>query len=453
MRLNTKFTLYFTVSKLLLFGLFLLLLPIIFNWYSRYTIDRFLHTQQEMVFENIQFNGLDYYLQGDNSFGSYAMLKEDYIAIQQVDSAAAHLGPAKINVEQRVIDRDTIVYRILHRYFQVQKKSYLLEIGRSQKSIQMYASILQQVALQILVVLLILTVLIDYFYGQYLLKPLQEIIRRRLSKRTFPFVIDQEPLSTTTIDFKLLDEKLRELMEMATTAYQREKEFTANASHELVTPISIMRSKLENLLDQESISEEIREKLEGTMTTLERLHSIVRTLLFLARVEGGQYERGERVDLKQLVEDVLEELQPMMESRQISLSLALDTITLEGQHRQLLFHVVYNIVNNAIQYSHPGGAISIYQQRRLQGLSLFIRDNGIGMDNEQLNKVFNRFHVRQAHGHGLGLAIVKGIADFLQIKVAIRSEKGQGTVVELFFHTMTTPLKTPQSPSDEGESL
>lgn len=170
MKLNTKFTFYFAISKLIIFGLFLSILPFFFNWYAQYSIDRGLRKQQDKVFDNIRTNGLDYYFQGDKSYGSYTMLKEDYIAIQTVGKDSARLGPATIAMEQRIVDTDTINYRILHRFFEANGQMYLLEIGRSQNSISMYADILQQVALVILVILLLITISIDYFYGRHLLK-------------------------------------------------------------------------------------------------------------------------------------------------------------------------------------------------------------------------------------------------------------------------------------------
>lgn len=434
MRLNTKFTLYFALSKLILFGLFLLVLPFLFNWYSRYTIDSFLHSQQHKVFDNIRLNGLGHYLQGESTYGSYTMLKEDYVAIQSVQKDSTKLGPAIINIERRVVDNDTIDYRILHRFFEIDGQLYSLEIGRSQSSISIYADILQQVALGILVVLLLVTISIDYFYGRHLLRPLQDIIRIRLTEQSFPFQLSFKPIKTSTVDFRLLDDKLCELMKRATLAYVREKEFTANASHELLTPISILRGKIENMLLLESLSAEAQERLLSSMRTLERLNGIVRTLLFLARVDSGQYQRKDTVLMASLLHTVCEELFSLMEEKDIVLSVEIpSTLHIIKQHQQLIFQLFYNLINNAVQYNRQKGWIRIIGRESLEYYIIDIADNGVGMSEEQVGKLFDRFQTKQSNGHGLGLSIVKSIANFLNIEIRISSSEKHGTTISLLF--------------------
>lgn len=434
MKLNTKFTLYFAISKLLIFGLFLCTLPILFNWYAQYSIDKFLHHQQDKVFDNIRINGLDYYLQGEENYGSYTMLKEDYIAIQTVNGDSANLSPAVINIEKRIVESDTLSYRILHRFFEADGEMYLLEIGRSQNSISMYADILQQVALGILIILLLTTVSIDYLYGQHLLKPLQRIIQLRLTEQRFPFSLNFRPIKTSTTDFRLLDERLCELMTRATNAYVREKDFTANASHELLTPISILRGKIENTLNQESLSAAVQDKLLSSLHTLERLNGIVRTLLLLARVDSGQYERSETVLLAPLLHEICRELEPLLDEKDLQVTIQIpEGLHLMEQHGQLLFQLFYNLINNAIQYNYQSGRIKITGRKSAEHYIVEIIDSGIGMDEAQMATLFNRFLTKQSSGNGLGLSIVKSIADFLGIAISVTGTAGEGTTVVLFF--------------------
>ena len=442
MRLNTKLTLYFAISKLLIFGLFLSALPFFFNWYAQYSIDRVLREQQHKVFDNIRINGLDYYFQGDKNYGSYTMLKEDYIAIQTAGKDTTRLSPATINIEQRVVDKDTINYRILHRFFEANGQMYLLEIGRSQNSISMYSDILQQVAFVILIVLLLITISIDYFYGRGLLNPLQDIIQFRLTEQTFPFSLKFKSIKTSTTDFRLLDKRLCELMIRATKAYVREKEFTSNASHELLTPISILRGKIENLLSQDISPLEAQDKLLSALQTLERLNGIVRTLLLLARVDSGQYERNETVLAGQLLEEICEELRPLMDDKEIKVQFELPaTLYICNQHRQLLFQLFYNLINNAIQYNRQSGWIKIIGSESTEKYIIDISDSGIGMNKAQITKIFDRFQTKQSTGHGLGLSIVKSIADFLDINIEVSASKKCGTTISLLFEKSLIVLK------------
>ncbi|WP_164111743.1 MULTISPECIES: sensor histidine kinase [Sphingobacterium] len=444
MKLNSKFTLYFALSKLLIFGLFLLILPWLFSFYARYSIDGVLKKQQHAVFDNIRHYGLQHYLQGDSSFGSYTMLKEDYIALQQVQADSSLPGSFSIANEARIIDRDTIEYRILHRYFEADGTTYLLEIGRSETSIRLYAALLQKVALGILGLLLITTVTIDYFYGTHILRPLRDIVRLRLQHQSFPFTAASQPISTSTLDFQLLDQRLRELMAQATAAYTREKEFTANASHELLTPIAVLRSKLENLLDTPSLSDAVIDKLQSSLHTLDRLQGLVRTLLFLARVDSGEYSRTETVHLHPLLQDIISELQLFMDAKSLSLNMTVDPqLRISHQHRQLLFQLLYNLIHNAIQYNVQGGRVDIRGSFSADKFKLCIQDTGIGMDATQTEKLFQRFH-RLAVGNGLGLSIAKSIADFLAIDIQVHSEKQRGTTIYLLFEAQDCQAYEPQ---------
>ena len=106
MKLNHKLNAYFALSKLIILGLFIILLPIIFNWYSVYTIDEFLKLQRNEAFQNIKENGLNFYLEGEDAYGSYTMLKDDYVAIQEV-APNAFKGVKEIENQIRVIGKDT----------------------------------------------------------------------------------------------------------------------------------------------------------------------------------------------------------------------------------------------------------------------------------------------------------------------------------------------------------
>ncbi|WP_343561392.1 HAMP domain-containing sensor histidine kinase [Sphingobacterium sp.] len=434
MKLNTKFTLYFAFSKLLIFGFFLCILPIVFSWYTQYSIDKFLHGQENKVFDKIRENGMEYYLQGEQNYGSYTMLKEDYIAIQTTRADSSDLGPSHIDNQRRIVESDTLNYRILHRFFEADGKMYLLEIGRSQHSISLYAAILQQVALVILMVLFLLTISVDYFYGRHLLSPLQRIIRYRLSEQQFPFDLEFKAIPTTTTDFRLLDEHLCDLMQRATHAYTREKDFTANASHELLTPISILRGKIENMLIQPDLNLELQEKLLSSLQTLDRLNGIVKTLLFLARVDSGQYPRTQEVFIRSLLTRVTEELEPLMGEKQIHLSIEVPKdLALAHQHEELLFHLFHNLINNAIVYNRPQGWINISHNCDGTNHQIIISDSGVGMTANELENLFQRFRSKYSKGNGLGMSIVKSIADFLQINIQIDSKPEDGTTVYLHF--------------------
>ena len=160
MKLLSKLTLYNAISKTVIVLLFIWLLPTLVNdVVSAYT-NYYLKEQKKKVLDNIQKNGIDYYLGGDSSYGSYAMLKEEYISLEP----APGLPVDTILTSKRIVENDTLTYRLLNYVFTYRNKKYLLEIGRTTASITQYNRPLQRVALYVLAGLIALTLIIDLIF-------------------------------------------------------------------------------------------------------------------------------------------------------------------------------------------------------------------------------------------------------------------------------------------------
>lgn len=432
MKLNHKLNLYFALSKLIIIGLFILLLPAIFNWYSVYTIDKFLKLQRNEAFQNIKANGLDFYLEGSDAYGSYTMLKDDYIAIQQTvpDSLIAL---KEIEDQVRIIDRDTAEYRILKNVFTHNNKYYILEIGRSRETIELYSSLLQQVGLALLLILFVITIILDFYFSRQALRPFWSIIDKRLIKQEFPFDLNFSPIKTTTSDFIFLDTSLKALMESTTKAFNREREFTANASHELLTPISILRSKIENMMIDKDLTEMQALKLSEMDNTLDRMGRIVKSLLLLARIDSGQYKKTDKIRLHDVLSDIISELSPLLEDQNINVHMAIkEDVQFAGMNQELIFHLFYNLINNAIRYNKPGGSIEIRDKYLKNAYQILIIDSGQGIPTAALDTIFDRFSHHEGSGrHGLGMSIVKSIADYFNIKIKVTSKLHHGTTIKL----------------------
>ena len=432
MKLNHKLNIYFALSKLIIIGLFILLLPLIFNWYSVYTIDKFLRLQRDEAFQNIKTNGLDFYLEGSDTYGSYTMLKDDYIAIQHVVPDSL-IGLKEIEDQIRIIDRDTAEYRILKNVFTHNKKYYILEIGRSRETIELYSSLLQHVGLVLLFILFFITIILDFYCSRRLLRPFWSIIDKRLLGQEFPFDLNFSPIKTTTADFIFLDQSLKALMESTTKAFNREREFTANASHELLTPISILRGKIENMMIDKDLSEKQAVKLSDMVNTLDRLGRIVKSLLLLARIDSGQYKKTDSISPYQILSEIISELSPMLEDKNITVRIAVkQDLQFDGVNQELIFHLFYNLINNAIRYNKPGGTIEIKDEYVGKSCRISIADTGQGIEPDDLQNIFSRFsHYEGSGRHGLGMSIVKSIADYFDIKIDVSSKPKTGTTISL----------------------
>lgn len=435
MKLLNKLTLSITLSKLGIVLLFVIILPFIVEHIASEYTDYNLKQQKEAVIESVSRNGVNYYLEGDSSYGSYTMLKEEYISLEpsplhQIDT---------IETSRRLVEQDTLVYRVLSYTFQENGKTYLLEVGRKLTSIHEYNRPLQRIALYLLIGLTILSAVIDLLYTRYLLKPLQLIIKSKLEKQSFPFSRSARPVKTTTTDFQYLDSSLIHLMEQVREAFEKEREFTANASHELMTPISILKSKVENMMIQEDLSEDNLQKLSELMTTVSRLSRIVNSLLMISRIENDQYVLQEEVDVQSMVTQVVSEIEDRIYERGISVDIRLtESFVFKPCNRDLLFQLIYNLLNNAIKYNVPKGSIRITDGYTLEHrYELMISDTGIGISSADIPLIFHRFkkvHVqRSSGGYGLGLAISKTIADYHHIEIDVQSELEQGTTFKLTF--------------------
>lgn len=435
MKLLTKLTLTSTLSKIATVILFIILLPFLIDRVAFQSTNRQLKQQAKKVLSNIQTNGLDYYLQGDSTYGSYTLLKEEYISLERAKNIYSQ---DTIQTAQRIIEGDTVMYRILNQAFEYNDQLYELEIGRTIASISQYNGPLQRIALYVLGLLTILTLLTDLSFTRILLRPLQTIIQTKLINPVFPFKEIPPPIRTTTIDFKYLDNSLITLMNQIKEDFDREREFTSNASHELMTPIGILQTKMENLLLLNDLDETVLEKIMGMMKTLNRLKKIVHSLLLISRIENDQYARQDSIQPEKMIGEIVQELTHRLEDKNIQISVSLrPVITLHKLNHDLLFQLFYNLINNAIRYNKPDGSIYISDTLTADGsYTVSISDTGIGIGPADIDTIFNRFRKKNAtegEGYGLGLSIVKSIADYHAIRIKVVSEPDKGTTVSVIF--------------------
>lgn len=435
MRLLTKLTLFITFSKILIVVVFVMLLPRLVDWISFAYTNNYLIQQQEKVMAVIDKNGLDYYLQGDSTYGSYAMLKEEYISLVPADQVTI---PDTIETSRRIIEGDTLSYRVITHNFQSGNRHYVLEIGKTTDTIGQYNGLLQKFTLYTLIGLISLSILIDLLYTNVLLRPLSAIVKTKLLNRKFPFREPMVAVSTSTSDFKSLDQALISLMEKIHEAFDKEREFTSNASHELMTPVGILQNNLENLLIQEDLPEAAQEKVMGMMKTLHRLKKIVQALLYIARIDNEQYSRAETVEIEKLVNEVATELESRMEARNIQYSANIRPgLLLKAVNHDLLFQMLYNLLNNAIRYNTEGGRIAVSDTLEPGNrYTLQIADTGIGIKEQDLGTIFNRFKKSTSTGeesYGLGLSIVQSIVQYHHAAISVRSIPGEGTCFSIHF--------------------
>ncbi|MES2113435.1 MAG: HAMP domain-containing sensor histidine kinase [Bacteroidota bacterium] len=430
MKLKTKLTLFNTISKLVIVTLFVLLLPVLIKNLNQGFTDNKLQKQKRKVLQLIKTSGIKEYV-----YAAYSPLKEEYYNLDE-DSLNESLDTIKN--EKRKIEGDTIAYRILSYNFTVNKKTYLLEIGKSIDTIEETAKPLQNIAFQVLVAMILLTIMADQLYSNYVLKPLGLIIKTKLLNQKFPNFGSYKEVKTSTSDFQHLDISIHKMIQTIENAFQKEREFISNASHELMTPISILQSKIENMFGRDDIVDEVKARLLEMQRILNRLKSITKTLLLISQIENEQFMKDDNIALSEILNEVGDEISIRFQAKNITYEANIPADWhLVKVNKFLLFNLFFNLINNAIKYNKPDGEIKVTTAHENNIFTVSITDTGIGIAAEDIPYIFNRFKkIRQSlqqDSFGLGLPIVKSIAGFHHIKIVVTSEKTVGSTFKLVF--------------------
>ena len=220
------------------------------------------------------------------------------------------------------------------------------------------------------------------------------------------------------------------------TAEQARREFTANVSHELKTPLQGIIGSAE-LIENGMVKPEDMPRFIGHIRTeAQRLVALIADIIRLSQLDEGVEMPKENVELLSLAGEVAEDLRAAADKASV-------TITTDGQSsivfgvRRLLYEMLYNLCDNAIKYNRPGGSIRIHVENREQEAAISVLDTGIGIAPEHQSRIFERFyrvdksHSKASGGTGLGLSIVKHAAMYHGGKVALESEPGRGTEIRV----------------------
>jgi len=454
MRLETKLGLFNGLSKLLLVLLGALLIPPIVQRVAVSHTDQRLHDKKQELLSLINRDGLTAFLRAeqDDSYADYNILKQEYITIMPLPAyPAGPMGPPteRIFEEPRQVDKEVEDFRILsyvaplgrpERPGQASRR-YRLEIGSSLATVELLTDTLRRLALWVLVAGALITVFTDAAFAHYLLRPLRELISRKLRSIRQPGEFSFAQLDTNTTDFRRLDDSLSALMRQLQASFEKEREFMSNVSHELLTPTSILQSRFENMLQDPTLPEQHGRQIVESQRTLYRLRNTVRTLLLIANIENEQYLRNESVSLTQTAHDVAEELDDRRQQRDISLHLDLSPDYVVPHANATLLHTLLrNLLSNAIKYNHEGGQIQVLgRPTPTGGYQLRVEDQGPGIATENLPLLFDRFRRFHAtgpsapEGYGLGLPIAQTIAAFHKATLRAESELGKGTAFVVEF--------------------
>ncbi|MDO7852181.1 sensor histidine kinase [Hymenobacter convexus] len=459
MRLEAKLAISNAVSKLLLVLLGALVLPPIVQQVAVAHTDSHLREKKRLVQGLIARDGLQAFERGERAetYADYNIFKQEYITLTPLPEGAP-LPAERIFEEPRQVDEQVEDFRILSFALPaggLHQRAFRLEIGSSLETVELLTDTLRKLALWVLVAASLLTVVSDAAVAHYLLGPLRELIVRKLRGIRQPSDFNFEVIDTQTTDFRRLDDRLNSLMRQVQSAFAKEREFMSNVSHELLTPVSILQSRFENMLQDPTLPEAHALQIVESQRTLHRLRNTVRTLLLIANIENEQYLREEPVRLSEAVADVAEELDDRRQQRDIDLEVDLTGNDVRPHANASLMHTLLrNLLSNAIKYNHEGGRIRVLGRPAANdGYTLRVEDTGPGISADHLPFLFDRFRRFHANapnspeGYGLGLPIAQTIANFHGATLRAESTVGQGTAFVLEFGPAAHPSARFMPPS------
>jgi signal transduction histidine kinase len=423
MRLSVKMILFNLLAKGVLLLLFLSAGPYFFKHFAiNYTDDR-LHAKRDDAIDILRSDGMESFIDPETGegYGSYNLLKEEYISIEMLE---AFTPVDTIYNEERWIEDEVIYYRVMAFSFEEKGVPYLLEIGRSLNTIHQIEWVLSRFVFIAFLAFMGVSLFLDNTFNNYLLRPLYHIIRKKLVEIKEPQQYKFQKTTTSTVDFVILDKAIDDLMERIQMYFLREREFIAHASHELKTPVAVLQSKIENLM-QEDMAEGHRDKLMDMLGTIQKFKRLINSLLLISKIGNSQFLREETVEIDQLLGEIYEEWQPMAEEKGIEMQLKLkEKATIYHSNYSLLYMMVQNAVKNAVKYTPDNGQISILGFTKSGRVGIEVVNSGHGIGREVLNQLkTGKIFVADAMGEksGFGLVIMQKIADFLHIEMEITS--------------------------------
>ena len=247
------------------------------------------------------------------------------------------------------------------------------------------------------------------------------------------------PVTEEGSEFADLVSVLNQTFSRLEESFVRQVQFTADASHELRTPISIILTHTQNALARERSSREYRESLEACQRAARRMKELAESLLALVRLnQGDQGRERSPCGLDLITRDAVELLAPLADEHGILLNCELEPVSFMG-HQEQLSQIIVNLVTNAIRYNSTGGVVVVRTRSQPQGILLTVSDTGRGIAGEDLPHLFERFYradkARSGNvaGAGLGLAITREIVQAHGGRIEVSSELGTGSLFTVFF--------------------
>lgn len=296
-------------------------------------------------------------------------------------------------------------------------------------------------SLIITVLLALLGGVVTYFISGHALRPIREF-SDKIEEVQAQNLSDSRIEENNIKELNQLGISYNKMLERLSEAFEIQRQFTANAAHELRTPLALMQVQLDlyNSASHPGNDADTLQTIKMVTEQNDKLNRMVKTLLDMSELQT--VGRDDKIVLDAIVEEVLADIEPLAQEKNIKLIGKCEDATMIGSDI-LIYRLVYNLVENAIKYNHPLGQVTVTAYQRKKHVYLSVEDTGSGIPKELRDRVFEPFfrvdksRSRELGGVGLGLAFVREIVRVHDGSICIKSGKTGGTIFEVTFAQRT----------------
>lgn len=351
--------------------------------------------------------------------------------------------PKNLPLSFEKLQRDTLHFEEFNDYiigeikYNSIGKDFVLQVATDYKILNETMQNLFYILIFIVPIILILSITGGHFLIYKSFKPIEDMLLNlkdinstTLSKRL--------KTSQSKDEIDMLAQEINSLLERLEISFEKINQFSSDASHELKTPLTIIRGEIEITLRKDRNSEEYKKSLQTCLDEVMIIQQTIDDLLFLSKNESIQMKE-EDAYLDEITFDAVKELKPFAKIRDIDIKVQIDDIFQARGYSKLLKIAIKNILKNAITYSHKGSLVEIRNSIENGDFVVSIKDNGIGIPKDEQKKIFEKFYRtdksrnKESGGTGLGMSIVEKIMKLHNVSIDLESEEKVGTTVKFIF--------------------
>ena len=318
---------------------------------------------------------------------------------------------------------------------------YITEYDTAQGAV---IDLLLQTILRVTLILELAVILFSLIYNRHFSRRMRAIMdsMHTIQKGNY----DQKVHIGGNDELTLLASEFNDLTERLQTSEEKRRRFVSDASHELKTPLASIKLLTDSILQNDMDAETMREFVEDIGSEAERLNRMTAKLLSLTKVDGQPIQETELIRMAPTIRQVAKMLRPVAEKSGVTLELHLEEDSTVLITRDDLYQIVFNLMENGVKYNHPGGTVTVTLSRNMELAKLTVTDTGMGIPEEALSHIFERFYrvdkarSRQTGGSGLGLAIVRAIVSRNRGEIRVDSQVGSGTRFYVTFPIFDTEV-------------